>query len=356
MIELNYKKIRAQKQREAEWSKMVISSKRVRWRCLWLAILFAGCFVISFLLGRYPIDPVTLIKILLSQVVEISQTWPEQAETVVFQIRLPRVLMGAVVGAGLACAGAAYQGIFQNPLVSPDILGASSGAAFGAALGLFLALSYRGVSLSAFFFGLAAVTAVFLISQKIRISPTLGLILSGIMIGSLFNAGVSFIKLVADPTNTLPAITYWLMGSLASIRVQDLVFAGPVILFGIIPILLLRWQINVLTMGDDEAKTMGVNAPLIRGIVILSATLITAAAVSVSGLIGWVGLVIPHFARMLVGNDYRFMLPAALLIGAGFLITVDNFARMLATSEIPLGILTAFVGAPFFLYLIWKER
>lgn len=329
--------------------------KHIRLRYLLLIILFAVCFFGSFLLGKYPIDPVTLGKILLSRIFDIPQTWPSQAETVLFNVRAPRVMMGAVIGSGLACAGAAFQGIFQNPLVSPDILGASNGAAFGAALGLFFAVGYSGVSLSAFAFGLIAVTAVFLISQKIRFNITLGLILSGIMIGSIFNAGVSFIKLVADPTNALPAITYWLMGSLASIRVQDVLFAGPIILIGIIPIMLWRWQINVLTMGDDEARTLGVNARLVRTVIIVSATLITAAAVSVSGLIGWVGLVIPHFARMLVGDDYRVMLPAAALMGGSFMVVVDNFARMLATSEIPLGILTAFVGAPFFLYLIWKE-
>lgn len=329
--------------------------KHIRLRYLLLILLFTICFFGSFLLGKYPIDPVTLGKILLSRIFDIPQSWPGQAETVLFNVRMPRVLMGAIIGSGLACAGAAFQGIFQNPLVSPDILGASNGAAFGAALGLFFAVGYSGVSLSAFAFGLIAVTAVFLISQKIRFNITLGLILSGIMIGSIFNAGVSFIKLVADPTNALPAITYWLMGSLASIRVLDVLFAGPIILIGIIPIMLWRWQINVLTMGDDEARTLGVNARLVRTVIIISATLITAAAVSVSGLIGWVGLVIPHFARMIVGDDYRVMLPAAALIGGSFMVVVDNFARMLATSEIPLGILTAFVGAPFFLYLIWKE-
>ena len=327
----------------------------IRFRYTLLVTLFIICFFGSFLLGKYPIDPVTLIKILLSKVIEIPQDWPNQAETVLFNIRLPRVVMGAVIGGGLSCAGAAYQGIFQNPMVSPDILGASNGAAFGAALGLFFAIGYRGVSVSAFIFGLLAVSLVFLISQKVKFNATLGLILAGIMIGSIFNAGVSFLKLVADPTDILPAITYWLMGSLASIRVQDATFAGPIILIGMIPIIMWRWRINVLTMGDDEARTMGVNAKTVRTGIIICSTLITAAAVSVSGLIGWVGLVIPHFARMIVGDDFRIMLPAAVLLGGSFMLVVDNFARMLTTSEIPIGILTAFVGAPFFLYLILKE-
>jgi ABC-type Fe3+-siderophore transport system, permease component len=320
-----------------------------------LFVLFVVCFFGSFLLGKYPIDPATLIKVLLSKFVAIHHDWTSQTETVLFNVRMPRVLMGAIIGSGLAVAGAAYQGIFQNPMVSPDILGASNGAAFGAALGLFYKIGYSGVSVSSFLFGLMAVLVVFLISRHVKFNATLGLILAGIMVGSIFNAGVSFLKLVADPTDTLPVITYWLMGSLASIRVQDAVFAGPMILISMIPILLWRWRINVLTMGDDEARTMGINARAMRSGVILCATLITAAAVSVSGLIGWIGLVIPHFARMIVGNDYRRMLPASALLGSSFMLIVDNFARMLTTSEIPIGILTAFVGAPFFLYLILKE-
>jgi len=211
------------------------------------------------------------------------------------------------------------------------------------------------VTVSAFAFGIASVSVVFLISRKIKHNMTLGLILAGIMVGSIFNAGVSFIKLVADPTDTLPAITYWLMGSLASIRTQDVNFAAPIILAGMVPIMLWRWRINVLTMGDEEARTLGVSAPALRTGIVVCSTLITAAAVSVSGMIGWVGLVIPHFARMIVGDDYRVMLPAAVLLGGSFMLAVDNAARMLTTSEIPIGILTAFVGAPFFLYLIIKE-
>ena len=251
--------------------------------------------------------------------------------------------------------GAAYQGIFKNPMVSPDVLGASSGAGFGAALGLFLSFSYQGVSFLAFVLGLSAVGAVCLISSRVKYNQTLGLVLAGMMISSLFTAAVSFLKLVADPNNTLPVITYWLMGSLASIRPKDLAFAAPWIIGGIIPIYLLRWKINVLTLGEEEARCIGVNTSAVRLAVVLCATLITSAAVSVSGLIGWVGLVIPHFARMLVGSDYRKMLPASLLLGASFLLVVDNFARLLATSEIPIGILTAFVGAPFFLWLILRE-
>lgn len=320
-----------------------------------MVVLFAVCFFGSFMLGRYPIEPWTLIRVLASRVIPVTPDWPSQVETVLFNVRLPRVLMAALIGAGLAAAGAAYQGIFKNPMVSPDVLGASSGAGFGAALGLFLSFSYQGVSFLAFVLGLAAVGAVCLISSRVKYNQTLGLVLAGMMISSLFTAAVSFLKLVADPNNTLPVITYWLMGSLASIRPKDVAFAAPWIIGGIILIYLLRWKINVLTLGEEEARCIGVNTSAVRLAVVLCATLITSAAVSVSGLIGWVGLVIPHFARMLVGSDYRKMLPASLLLGASFLLVVDNFARLLATSEIPIGILTAFVGAPFFLWLILRE-
>ena len=320
-----------------------------------MVVLFAVCFFGSFMLGRYPIEPWTLIRVLASRVIPVTPDWPSQVETVLFNVRLPRVLMAALIGAGLSAAVAAYQGIFKNPMVSPDVLGASSGAGFGAALGLFLSFSYQGVSFLAFVLGLSAVGAVCLISSRVKYNQTLGLVLAGMMISSLFTAAVSFLKLVADPNNTLPVITYWLMGSLASIRPKDLAFAAPWIIGGIIPIYLLRWKINVLTLGEEEARCIGVNTSAVRLAVVLCATLITSAAVSVSGLIGWVGLVIPHFARMLVGSDYRKMLPASLLLGASFLLVVDNFARLLATSEIPIGILTAFVGAPFFLWLILRE-
>ena len=328
---------------------------RVRVRLTAMVVLFAVCFFGSFMLGRYPIEPWTLIRVLASRVIPVTPDWPSQVETVLFNVRLPRVLMAALIGAGLAAAGAAYQGIFKTPMVSPDVLGASSGAGFGAALGLFLSFSYQGVSFLAFVLGLSAVGAVCLISSRVKYNQTLGLVLAGMMISSLFTAAVSFLKLVADPNNTLPVITYWLMGSLASIRPKDLAFAAPWIIGGIIPIYLLRWKINVLTLGEEEARCIGVNTSAVRLAVVLCATLITSAAVSVSGLIGWVGLVIPHFARMLVGSDYRKMLPASLLLGASFLLVVDNFARLLATSEIPIGILTAFVGAPFFLWLILRE-
>lgn len=331
------------------------SKKCIRVRLTLLIIIFVFCFFISFALGRYPIKPNELIKILLSRIFPLKQTWPKEMETILFKIRFPRVVMACLIGSALSCAGAAYQGIFQNPMVSPDILGASAGAAFGAALAILCSFGYLGISLTAFSFGMGSVLLVCILSRYFKTNPVLGLVLTGIMVSSLFSSGTSFIKLVADPNDKLPAITYWLMGSLASIRGEDVALTIIPIIVGIVPIYLCRWKINVLTMGDEEAKTMGVNAQTLRIGIILCATLITATCVSVSGLIGWVGLVIPHFARMLVGNNYKYMLPASLLLGGSYLLFVDNMARLISTSEIPIGILTAFVGAPFFIYLIVSE-
>lgn len=316
------------------------------------SVLFLAVFFTSFAVGKYPIPLDQLIHILWSKLIGAPQDWPNQMESIIFHVRMPRILAGAMVGAGLSAAGAAYQGLFRNPMVSPDVLGASAGAGFGAAMALFLQLGYFAVTVNAFLGGVAAVGVAYLISTRARQNPTLGMVLAGIMISSLFTSGTSFIKLLADPDNTLPAITYWLMGSLASVREENIRLAAVPILAGLFVLFLLRWKLNLLTMGEDEARSMGVNTRVMRLLVVTAATLVTAACVSISGMIGWVGLVIPHFSRMLAGNDYRVMLPVSMLMGASFLMVVDNAARMIATSEIPLGILTAFVGAPFFLYLI----
>lgn len=317
-----------------------------------LGVAFLLVFFGSFLLGRYPVDPITLVKLLLSRVVEIPQTWTAGAESSFFQIRLPRVLAAALIGGALSVAGAAYQGLFRNPMVSPDILGASSGAGFGAALAIWLYLGSLSISLSAFVSGLAAVLMAYALSKSSRISSTLSMVLSGMMVSSLFTAATSFLKLIADPDEVLPAITYWLMGSLSSIRQRDIPFLAVPVLLGLGVLLALRWRLNLLTVGDEEAESMGVNVQSLRVLVIVCATLMTAASVAVGGLIGWIGLVIPHFCRLLFGYDYRKLLPATALLGATFLIVVDDVARLISTSEVPIGILTAFVGAPVFAWLI----
>ena len=319
-----------------------------------LVVIFTVVFFGSFMLGRYPVSPPELMKIILSGIIDIPQSWPDAAENVIFQIRLPRVLAAAIIGAALSIAGVSYQGMFQNPMVSPDILGASSGAGFGAALAILLGAGYMGISVAAFLFGLAAVMLAYGISRVSRINATLAMILAGMMIGSLFTSCTSFVKLVADTEQTLPAITYWLMGSLVSIKPQDVAFAIVPIIAGSVPLFLLKWRMNLLTGGEEEAQAMGINTRALRLVVIVCATLLTASSVAISGMIGWVGLVIPHFCRMIFGYDYRKIIPASALFGATFLMVVDNIARLATTAEIPLGILTSFVGAPIFVNLILK--
>ena len=312
-----------------------------------------ACVLGSFLLGRYPVPPGELLGILGSKLgLPIEPFWTAQMEAAVWSIRLPRVLLSVLVGACLAAAGASYQGVFQNPMASPDILGASAGAGFGAALTILLGASSIGITLGAFAASLLTVALVFTVSRHARGDRVLGLVLAGIMVSSLFQSGTSFLKLVADPNNQLPQITYWLMGSLSGAKWSDLGFVIMPVLTGLIPLFLLRWQLNVITMGDDEARAMGVNAPRIRLFIVICSTLVTASAVSVSGMIGWVGLVIPHMVRRLVGSDYRFLMPASMLGGGIFLLVVDNVSRNASASGIPIGILTAFIGAPFFLWLI----
>ena len=321
-----------------------------------LSVALVAAVIASLLLGRYPIAPHEAFGMLFAQVLPIDQFWTDQQATMFFNVRLPRILLALLVGCCLAAAGAAFQGTFQNPLVSPDILGASQGAAFGAAVAILLGLGATGVSVTAFVMALVTVILVLIISSRARGNRILVVVLAGVMVSSLFQAGVSYTKLVADPSDELADITYWLMGSFTGATTSDVVSVVGIMVVGLAILFALRWRINILTMGDDEASTMGFNARRIRLAVILGATLITAASVSVSGIIGWVGLVIPHLCRMIVGCDYRTLLPASMLMGASFLLIVDNISRLATTAEIPIGILTAFVGAPFFLYLITRKK
>lgn len=324
--------------------------------CLLGLCLLLG-IVGSFLIGRYPVPLKELMGILWGRTVglfggEVQSFWTDAMEAAVWNVRLPRVLMSVLVGGCLSAAGAAYQGVFQNPIASPDILGASAGAGFGAALAILFGLSSLGITLMAFAMSLMTVILVFWIGRRVKGERAMGLILAGIMIGSLFQSGTSFIKLVADPSNKLPLITYWLMGSLSGAKWSELAFVIFPMGLGLAPLLLLRWRMNILAMGDDEARAMGVNTERLRIGVIVCATLVTAASVSVSGMIGWVGLVIPHMMRRLVGSDQRWLMPASILGGGLFLLVVDTISRNAFQASIPIGILTAFIGAPFFLYLV----
>ena len=328
------------------------ADKRYARRFAVLGAVFLAVLLGSLLVGRYALSPGQLVHMLWARISGGAADWPISDDKVVFAVRLPRVAAAALAGAALAVSGAAYQGMFRNPMVSPDILGASTGAGFGAAVAILLGAGYFGISAAAFCCGLLAVAAAWLVSRLSKSHQTVALILAGMMISSLFSAGTSFVKLVADTQQQLPAITYWLMGSLSSVKDKDVVFLAIPVALGMIPLFFLRWRMNLLTVGEEEAQSMGVRTGALRLVVIVCATLLTSASVAVSGMIGWVGLVIPHFCRMLFGYDYRRLIPAGALFGAAFLLAVDDIARLVTTGELPLGILTAFVGAPLFLYLI----
>jgi len=332
------------------------ASRRENLVIIGLGVLLLATTTASLLLGKYPIEPGQAIAMLVDKIIPLEQTWTDQQATLFFNVRFPRIILALLVGCCLAVAGASYQATFQNPLVSPDILGASQGAALGAAVAILLGLGASGVSIVAFAVSLTTVLIVLLVGSRARGNHMMIVVLAGFMVSTLCQAGVSYAKLVADPTNQLADITYWLMGSLTGAKMDQIAHAFPVMLIGCAILFILRWRINILTMGDDEASTMGINAYAIRIIVLVAATIITAASVSLTGMVGWVGLIVPHIMRMLVGSDCRKLIPASMISGAIFLLVVDNVARLLSTSEIPVGILTAFIGVPFFLYLITRKK
>ncbi len=338
-----------------------------------VVLLFVSLFV-----GRYMMDPVETFRILVigsanalldgastllstlsgHQVVlpAFEQTWGVSEQTVVFRIRLPRVIAAMLVGAGLSLAGASFQGLFRNPLVSPDILGVAAGAGFGAALGILVSGNPWVIQVSAFAFGIVAVAVTYGIGRVYHNSSTLILVLAGIIVGSLFSALLSLAKYVADPYDTLPAIVFWLMGSLSSVSNTDIIAVAPPILLGSLCLYLIRWRINLLSLGEEEAQALGLDTKRMTVVLIVASTVITASAVCISGIIGWVGLVVPHIGRMLVGPDFRNLVPVSAILGASFLLVVDDIARTLTATEIPLGILTALVGAPFFAYLLTQKK
>lgn len=320
-----------------------------------LAVGLLAAMLVGSMVGPYPIPAGDVIGALLARL--RGDTYSPHIDTILFQIRLPRVLAAALVGAALAAAGASYQTLFRNPLVSPDILGVSAGAGFGAVLGILLSLPVIAIQGLGFVTGLATVVIVYALARALRSqNEVLVLVLAGIVVGALAGAGISLVKILADPYNQLPAITFWLLGSLSGIKVDDVWGVAPLVVVGLFPLALLRWRIGVLSLGDDEARALGVNVGFVRGVVIAAATLITAAAVSVSGVVGWIGLMIPHMVRPLVGPRYDRVLPASILMGAAFLVLVDTLARSAARIEIPLGLLTALIGAPLFVWLLARGR
>jgi iron complex transport system permease protein len=351
----------------------------VRHWCL-LAGITVFLFFVSFFIGRYSIAPGEAASTLFFGIVRQAAGWwaalaswasgslhaanaaagghhlADLNHTVIFQIRLPRIVAAALVGGGLSIAGTSFQGLFKNPLVSPDLLGVASGAGFGAALGILFSGNPVVIQASAFLFGIVAVAVTYGISKVYRSPTILVLVLSGIIIGALFSALLSFLKYVADPYDTLPAIVFWLMGSLASVKSKELIMVGPPMILAGAVLFVVRWRINLLAMGDDEARSLGVNIKRMTNIIVICSTIITASAVCISGIVGWVGLVVPHIGRLLVGPDFRKLVPASVLIGSSFLMVVDNVSRTAFPIEIPLGILTAIIGTPVFAYLLTRKK
>lgn len=320
---------------------------------LWFGIgLLFLCMVVSLSFGRYPISIKDIIGCFLSFQMNIEPFWDAQTENILLQVRLPRILTSVLVGSALAASGASYQCIFRNPMASPDILGATAGASFGAALAILCNQGLYIITLWAFIGSLASVALIYLTGYKYGKGELTILILAGIMIKSLFSSGTAFLKIMADPTDQLPSITYWMMGSFSGISFAELLPVFVPMVIGLIILLALRWKMNLLTMDEAEAASMGVNVKQIRMMVIFAATLLTASAVSISGVIDWVGLVIPHIVRRTIGNDYKNLLPFSLVFGGLYMLLVDNIARNLMATEIPIGILTSVVGAPFFIWLL----
>src|SRR5262247_1230262 len=317
-----------------------------------LGLLALGLLV-AFTVGRYPVTLADLIEVLVSRLAGRPTEVPPAVENVVLLVRGPRVIAAALVGAALAVAGTAFQGLFRNPLVSPDILGASSGAALGAVVGIYFTLGVIGIEGLAFAGGLLAVAAVYLIGSLLQSrDPILVLVLTGVVVGALLGAGVGLVKYLADPYNQLPAMTFWLLGSLAATTASDLVPLTAPIVLGTAVLVALRWRLNVMSLPEDEARALGVATGPLRIAIVAAATLVTSASVATSGIIGWVGLVVPHLARALVGPDFSRLLPTAGILGGGYLLFIDTIARTGSSVEIPLGILTAVIGTPFFIWLL----
>lgn len=312
-------------------------------------------FFVSFTLGKYDMNLKELICTMYYHFADPSKIIDKNMETVLFNIRIPRVIVVLMVGAGLSIAGASYQGMFKNPLVSPDILGASAGAGFGASIALLFSQSMATVQICSFCGGILAVVMATQVNKVMKYDPILALVLGGILIRTLFTSGLSIIKFLADTDDQLPAITFWLMGSFASTNKSDIlaVFIPTVISFAML--FALRWKLNVLSFGEEEAKSMGINTKRIRRWVIVASTLITASSISVCGMIGWIGLVVPHLSRSLVGPNYKILVPVCGIIGASFLLVVDNIARCAWVVELPIGILTSLMGVPFFI-IIFKRK
>lgn len=321
---------------------------------LWLGLL--GLVIAALCLGRYFVAYEQVLRILGSLALPLEPTWTKTMQDVVLNLRLPRVLAAILVGGALSLAGATYQGMFENPLVSPDILGVSSGACVGAAGAILLGMSNTEIQLFAFLGGIIAVSMTITIPALMRRKSTIALVLSGVIVGGFMMAILGLMKYIADTETELADMVYWQLGSIAKVTYETLLATAPIMLITGAILMAMRWRINLLSLGDEQARTLGVNLRLERGVAIICSTLLTACAVCLSGTVGWIGLIMPHVARMIVGHDNVRLLPTATLMSAGFLIIIDTVARTLTGGELPLGILTGFIGAPFFAWILVKQR
>ena len=335
--------------------------KNPKTRKFWLPVcllyaLLAVCCLLSFGVGRYGIAAQTIIDILLAKLGFITPYWETAVETVVLNVRLPRILLAVMVGGSLAVSGASYQTLFKNPMVSPAILGVSAGAGFGAALAMILNALWWQIQLTAFICGILAVFAAYVIAWVFGRQELTVMILGGVIVSSLFGALLSIVKLMADTDNALPSIVFWLMGSLGRGNMRDVLVMLPALVFSLALLFIFRYQINTLSAGEDEAVTLGVNVRQVKTVVVVAATLLTVSAVSVCGIVGWVGLVVPHMARMLTGASYHRLIITSFGLGGLFLLLVDDVVRGIPGVELPLGVLTALVGTPIFVALLGRVR
>ena len=336
----------------------MFGKKSVRLKSILIALSPVVCFLFSMSIGHYEISAYEVLDMLFSKLTASEMRYGDMMQTVVFEVRLPRVILAMMVGCSLSVSGAVYQCVFKNPMASPNILGTSSGAGLGTALAIIFSFGAIYTQMISFAFGLLAVAITYAISAKIgrRGNLILVFVLTGILVSTVFQALISLVKYTADPYEKLPAITFWLMGSLSTAGKNDILIILIPFLLGIVPLFLMRWRLNILSLGDDDVKCLGIDVRNLRLIVIGCSTLLTASCVSVAGIIGWVGLIVPHIARMLVGSNFIALLPGSALIGATYLLLIDDAARGIFKAEIPLSILTALIGAPYFIYLLVKTK
>ena len=330
--------------------------KKSRKLVLSLFLLAAVLSLAALCMGNYPLPVADVLRILFSKVLPIERTWTATMETVIFLVRVPRICAALLIGSALSLSGAVYQGVFRNPLVSPDLLGVASGACVGAAAAILLGLNRVFIQIFALCCGLLAVWITTAIPRLLRNDSTMTLVLAGIIVAGFMTSMLGLAKYIADPERQLAEITYWTLGSLSMVKSETLFSVLPVMAVAAFALLSMRWRVNLLSLGDQQALTLGVNVKTTRGITILCSTALTGCAVCISGNVGWIGLVIPHLSRIVAGPDNSRLLPVAALIGACFMLIVDTLSRTVTAAEIPLSILTGFVGAPLYVWLLFHQR